>query len=74
MRAAAGVPVFFVPNFHPGQASFANLDGAFNWMGWPSDGNNKAPKPGSHVSVEAGDTAYMNELAGKPYLAREWPI
>ena len=32
MRAAAGSNVFFVPNFHPGQANVAPLDGAFNWM------------------------------------------
>ncbi len=32
MRAAAGSNVFFVPNFHPGQASTAPLDGALNWM------------------------------------------
>lgn len=32
MRTAAGRNVYFVPNFHPGQASTAPLDGAFNWM------------------------------------------
>jgi hypothetical protein len=32
--AAAGVEVFFVPNFHPGQSDFSQLDidGAFNWV------------------------------------------
>jgi hypothetical protein len=33
MRSAAGVPVFWAPNFHPGSGSdFSALDGAFNWM------------------------------------------
>lgn len=32
MRAAAGVPVFWAPNFHPGQADFSQIDGALNWM------------------------------------------
>jgi hypothetical protein len=32
MRTAAGTNVYFVPNFHPGQASTAPIDGGFNWM------------------------------------------
>ena len=32
MRATAGVPVFWAPNFHPGQADFSQIDGALNWM------------------------------------------
>lgn len=31
MRSAAGIEVFFVPNFSPG-TDFSNLDGAFNWI------------------------------------------
>ncbi|KAK3309363.1 glycoside hydrolase family 71 protein [Chaetomium strumarium] len=70
VRAAAGTNVYFVPNFHPGQTTnIASLDGAFNWMAWPSDGNNKAPKPGRSVSVEDGDNAYLNWLGGKTYMA-----
>ena len=41
IRNAAGVPVFFAPNFHPGQGDFNSIDSALNWMAWPSDGNNK---------------------------------
>ena len=41
IRSAARVPVFFVPNIHPGQSDFSAVDGAFNWMAWPSNGNNK---------------------------------
>jgi hypothetical protein len=32
MRSAAGVPVFWAPNFHPGQADFSEIDGALNWL------------------------------------------
>jgi len=70
VRSAAGTPIFFVPNFHPGQSSFANLDGAFSWIGWPTNGNNKAPTAGANVTVAQNDQSYMNTLAGKPYMAR----
>ncbi|OAA59411.1 alpha-1,3-glucanase [Cordyceps fumosorosea ARSEF 2679] len=69
MRGAAGENVYFVPNFHPGQSSADKIDGALNWMGWPSDGSNKAPKPGRSVSVADGDSAYQSWLGGKTYLA-----
>ncbi|EJD45966.1 hypothetical protein AURDEDRAFT_144787 [Auricularia subglabra TFB-10046 SS5] len=72
LKNAANVPVMFVPNFHPGQGNFNIIDGALNWS-WPNDGNNKAPKPNSNVTVEAGDQAYLNALAGKPYLAPASP-
>ena len=32
MRAAAGVPVFWAPNFHPGQSDVSQIDGALNWL------------------------------------------
>lgn len=33
MKAAAGIPVFFAPNFHPEQGTdFSQIDGALNWM------------------------------------------
>ncbi|KAJ7636329.1 glycosyl hydrolase family 71-domain-containing protein [Roridomyces roridus] len=69
MRSAAGRPIMFVPNFHPGQGNFGAIDGALNWVGWPSNGNNKAPTPGANVSVAAGDSSYKSALGGKPYLA-----
>ncbi|KAJ7741707.1 glycosyl hydrolase family 71-domain-containing protein [Mycena metata] len=69
MRAAAGIPIMFVPNFHPGQGNFGLIDGALNWMAWPNNGNNKAPTPGANVTVAAGDSAYAAALSGKPYLA-----
>ncbi|CEJ83889.1 Putative Glycoside hydrolase family 71 [[Torrubiella] hemipterigena] len=69
MRSAAGDNVYFVPNFHPGQSSSDKIDGALNWMGWDSDGNNKAPKDGRRVSVADGDNSYKSWLKGKSYLA-----
>lgn len=47
----------------------AVIDGALNWMAWPNDGNNKAPKPGANVTVQAGDKAYIDALGGKAYIA-----
>ncbi|KAK7713549.1 hypothetical protein SLS63_012071 [Diaporthe eres] len=70
IRTAAGAPIFWAPNFHPEQGTnFSTIDGALNWMAWPNDGNNKAPKPGHNVTVEEGDQAYITALAGKPYIA-----
>ncbi|CCC12639.1 hypothetical protein SMACR_07937 [Sordaria macrospora] len=44
MRAAAGVDVFWAPNFNPSQTpNNGTLDSAFNWMAWPNNGANKAP-------------------------------
>ncbi|KZV91678.1 glucan endo-1,3-alpha-glucosidase agn1 precursor [Exidia glandulosa HHB12029] len=69
VRASAGVDLYVAPNFHPGMGDFDQLDGALNWMGWPSDGNNKAPKDGKEVTVEAGDKEYLQTLNGKGYIA-----
>lgn len=32
MRSAAGVEVFWAPNFHPGQSDASLVDGALNWL------------------------------------------
>ncbi|KAL2216631.1 putative alpha-1,3-glucanase/mutanase [Thermoascus aurantiacus ATCC 26904] len=69
IRAAAGVDLFFAPNFHPGSGDFNVIDGALNWMAWDNNGNNKAPTPGHNVTVAQGDQAYIAALAGKPYIA-----
>lgn len=38
MRAAAGIPVYWVPNIHPEfGTSTADVDAAFNWMVRPCD-------------------------------------
>ncbi|KAL9608103.1 MAG: hypothetical protein Q9167_007041 [Letrouitia subvulpina] len=67
VRSAAGMDLFLAPNFQP--ASVAKVDGALNWMAWPNDGNNKAPKNGNNVTIEDGDQAYISALSGKPYIA-----
>ncbi|KAH7106236.1 glycosyl hydrolase family 71-domain-containing protein [Auriculariales sp. MPI-PUGE-AT-0066] len=69
LRNAVGRAVMWVPNYHPGQGNFNDVDGALNWMAWPNDGNNKAPKAGRNVTVEAGDASYISALGSKPYLA-----
>jgi hypothetical protein len=75
MKAAAGGNVFFVPNFHPSYGTdLSDVDGLLNWLGWPNNGNNKAPTPGNNVTVEDGDQEYISALAGKPYLARQFPL
>lgn len=74
VKAAAGSDIFFAPNFHPGQGDFTNIDAALNWVAWDSDGNNKAPTADKHVTVLEGDIAYNKSLAGKPLVAREYPV
>ncbi|KAJ5163072.1 Glycoside hydrolase family 71 [Penicillium coprophilum] len=69
IRSAAGSEIFFAPNFHPGHGDFENIDGALNWMGWDSNGNNRAPSDGQEVSVSDGDQAYEDALQGKAYIA-----
>jgi hypothetical protein len=70
LRAAAGVDVFFAPNFHPELTPDPkDLDAALNWMGWDSNGNNKAPDAGGNVTVADGDATYAKWLGGKPYVA-----
>jgi hypothetical protein len=72
MRSAAGVPLFFAPNFHPSYGTdLSQIDGALNWIAWPNNGNNKAPTPGANISVEAGDQQYISALGNKAYIARE---
>lgn len=71
LRSATGRDIFFAPNFRPGVGDFDQLDGALNWMAWDNNGENKAPTPGHNVTVADGDAAYIQALAGRPYLARE---
>lgn len=72
IRAAAGDDIFFAPNFHPDKSDFGALDGAFNWMAWPSNGENRAPSVGKNVSVSDGDKAYLKALGKKDYIARKF--
>ena len=70
VRSSAGTDLFLAPNFQP--ANVDKIDGALNWMAWPSDGNNKAPTGSNNVTVADGDQAYLGALRGKPYIAREF--
>lgn len=71
MKSSAGIDIFFAPNFHPSQTSDHNaFDAALNWMGWDSNGNNKAPvRGGTNVTVVDGDLSYKQWLSTKPYIA-----
>lgn len=72
VRTAAGIPIFFAPNFHPSLGTnVASVDGLFNWMAWPNNGQNKAPTRYSNIAVADGDQTYLNALAGRAYIARE---
>lgn len=73
VRSAAGVPLFFAPNFHPSYGTdLSQIDGALNWIAWPNNGNNKAPTPGANITVQQGDQAYLSALGSKAYIAREF--
>ncbi|KAL1641674.1 hypothetical protein SLS58_005952 [Diplodia intermedia] len=66
MRAAAGIDVFFAPNFNPGSgADFSALDGAFSWYGWPTDGSNNPPSSSSTYLPEYADNDYTAKLGDK---------
>ncbi|KAL4956106.1 glycosyl hydrolase family 71-domain-containing protein [Aspergillus filifer] len=74
MRSAAGQPIFWAPNYHPEYGTnMDQVDGLLNWMAWPNDGNNKAPRPGAEVSVQDGDDMYIRALNGKDYIAPASP-
>lgn len=72
IRTAAGVDLFWAPNFHPSYGTnFSTIDGALNWMAWPNNGNNKAPTAGANVTVEEGDAEYIAALgSANNYIAR----
>lgn len=70
LREQSDPELYLVPNFHPAQGTdFSPLDGAFNWIAWDNNGNNKAPDPGNVVTVEDGDDVYLSALSGKDYMA-----
>ncbi|KKY27882.1 putative alpha-glucanase [Diplodia seriata] len=65
MRAAAGIDVYFAPNFNPGSgADFSALDGAFSWYGWPTDGSNNPPSSSSTYLPTYADNDYTAKLGG----------
>lgn len=73
LRAAVGTTLFFAPNFDPGlDLNVSSVEGLFNWQAWPHNGRNKAPTAHSNISVGEGDQLYINTLAGRAYIAREY--
>jgi hypothetical protein len=71
LASATGIDLLFVPNFQPGVQGFESLEGAFNWMAWPNDGNNRAPTSDHNMTVADGDREYLQALSGRPYIARK---
>lgn len=70
VKSAAGLDVYFAPNFSPDKTSNVDVvDGALNWMGWDSNGDNKAPTRHSNVTVVEGDVHYNTWLGTKSYIA-----
>ncbi|OIW29271.1 glycoside hydrolase family 71 protein [Coniochaeta ligniaria NRRL 30616] len=69
MRQAAGVDVYWAPNYYPGGSDVSKIDAALSWMAWPNNGANAAPSPGANYSVEYDDALYTTWLNGKPYVA-----
>ncbi|PSR90640.1 glycosyl hydrolase family 71-domain-containing protein [Coniella lustricola] len=72
VRSAAATDIFLAPNFHPTETSdpSATVEGALNWMGWDSNGDNKAPVAGgANVTVLDGDNTYKSWLTSLSYIA-----
>ncbi|KAI5824978.1 glycoside hydrolase family 71 protein [Schizophyllum commune Tattone D] len=74
IRNSAGHDIFWIPNFWS-TTDVSQVDGLFNWVAWPNNGNNKAPTSSADLHTVVGnDDAYRNALGGKPFMARELPI
>ncbi|KAF5332372.1 hypothetical protein D9758_016956 [Tetrapyrgos nigripes] len=73
IRRSVSSPLYFAPNFHPGQADFSQLDGAFSWQAWQTNGQNRAPSNGQLVTIDSEDKSYVNALQGKGYIAPASP-
>ncbi|PSR99149.1 glycosyl hydrolase family 71-domain-containing protein [Coniella lustricola] len=70
IRTAAGVEIFFAPNFHPGESDFTAVDAVLNWVAWPNNGDNKAPTADANVTVQDGDDSYIAALgSADTYIA-----
>lgn len=74
IRAAAGTDLYLVPNLSPhntanAASSVGDIDGAFSWSAWDSNGANRAPSGGVKVTTSQGDSAYTGWLGTKSYMA-----
>ncbi|KAH7084417.1 alpha-1,3-glucanase-like protein [Paraphoma chrysanthemicola] len=68
VEAAAESDIFFLPNWYVGSDQ-TGTDGFFNWMGWPSDGNNNPGTTGPSNDIW-GDAAYVKYTGSKErYMA-----
>ncbi|OAG06127.1 uncharacterized protein CC84DRAFT_750054 [Paraphaeosphaeria sporulosa] len=73
VRTAAGTDLYLVPNLSPtgirDATAVGDIDGSFNWIGWDSNGANRAPTAESNVTTSDFDSKYTEWLAGKTYMA-----
>jgi len=73
VRASAGTDLYLVPNLSPtgirDATAVDDIDGSFNWIGWDSNGANRAPTPGQNVTTSDFDAKYTEWLGGKTYMA-----
>ncbi|KAJ4289098.1 hypothetical protein N0V90_011440 [Kalmusia sp. IMI 367209] len=73
IRTAAGLDLYLVPNLSPtgirDATSVDDIDGSFNWIGWDSNGANRAPTAEANVSTSEFDSKYTEWLGGKAYMA-----
>ncbi|KAF9693418.1 hypothetical protein EKO04_008568 [Ascochyta lentis] len=74
IRAAARTELYLVPNLSPYNTNVAastlnDIDGAFNWGAWDSNGKNRAPSGGTNITTSQSDSAYTGWLASKTYMA-----
>lgn len=73
VKSATSHAIFAIPNLQdPAEASNdqTSFDGAFSWYAWPTDGGNSII-PGPMTTI--WDERFITDLAGKPYMAREFP-
>ncbi|KAJ4353505.1 uncharacterized protein N0V89_005235 [Didymosphaeria variabile] len=73
IRAAAGTDLYLVPNLSPtgirDATAVDDIDGSFNWIGWDSNGANRAPTADANVTTSDFDSKYTEWLGGKTYMA-----
>lgn len=74
VKAGTNHSLFAVPMMQdPIEASYlqTSFDGAFSWLAWPTDGGNSII---SGPMTTVWDDKFSLYLAGKPYMARQYPL
>jgi glucan endo-1,3-alpha-glucosidase len=72
VKAGTNHQIFAIPMMQdPIEATYENtaFDGAFSWLAWPTDGGNSII---SGPMTTIWDDRFVTDLAGKPYMAREF--